>query len=54
MPWIAICYRHGDEEYKRTGEALDRALSVYQRGLHEGVDTYLDGPSVKPVFRRYN
>jgi glutamate-1-semialdehyde 2,1-aminomutase len=33
--------------------AVDRALGVYRRALDEGVEKYLVGPPVKPVFRTY-
>lgn len=54
MPWIALCYRHGDAELTATGAALDRAFAVYRRALDEGVDRYLEGPAIKPVFRKFN
>jgi glutamate-1-semialdehyde 2,1-aminomutase len=54
MPWIALAYRHGDAELTATEHALDRALAVYRLALDEGVDKYLQGPVIKPVFRKYN
>lgn len=54
MPWLSVSYRHGDDELVRTRRALDEALGVCARGVAEGVDKYLIGPSIKPVFRRYN
>jgi glutamate-1-semialdehyde 2,1-aminomutase len=35
-------------------EASLHTLEIYRRALDEGVDKYLVGPAVKPVFRRYN
>jgi len=54
MPWIALSFRHGDEELAITEQALDKAFAVYRRALTEGVDKYLEGPVIKPVFRKFN
>jgi glutamate-1-semialdehyde 2,1-aminomutase len=54
MPWIALSYRHGDAELSATEHALDRTFAVYRRALEEGVEKYLQGPAIKPVFRKYN
>lgn len=54
MPWLALCYRHGDEDLALTRAALEKAMGVCARGIQEGVDNYLVGPAIKPVFRRYN
>jgi glutamate-1-semialdehyde 2,1-aminomutase len=54
MPWIALSYRHGEAELAATEEALDGALAVYRRALDEGTERYLQGPVIKPVFRKFN
>jgi glutamate-1-semialdehyde 2,1-aminomutase len=54
MPWIALSYRHGDAELAATARALDGAFAVYRRALDEGVEKYLEGPAIKPVFRTHN
>jgi len=54
MPWIALAYRHGDAELAATEQAVDRALAVYRRALDNGVERYLEGPAIRPVFRKYN
>ena len=54
MPWIAICYRHGDEEFEMTKKALAKTFEIYRLALNTGVEKYLEGPIIKPVFRRYN
>ncbi len=54
MPWIALSYRHGDAELALTEQALDKSFAVYRRALAEGVDKYLEGPVIKPVFRKFN
>lgn len=54
MPWIALSWRHGDAELALTERALDAALKVYCKALDDGVDRYLEGPVIKPVFRKTN
>lgn len=54
MPWIAISQAHGDSELQQTLEALDGALSVYASALEKGVDHFLQGPAIRPVFRTHN
>lgn len=54
MPWLALSYRHGEEELIMTERALGEALRVYRQALDEGVGKFLLGSAIKPVFRRYN
>ena len=54
MPWIAVSLAHGNIELEITLHAADNALSVYKKALELGVDNYLVGPAVKPVFRKFN
>jgi glutamate-1-semialdehyde 2,1-aminomutase len=54
IPWIALSYRHGDEELAITERAIDRTFAIYRRALEEGVEKYLKGPVIKPVFRKHN
>jgi len=54
IPWIGICQSHGDAELELTLDALDGALAVYRSALDGGVDNFLEGPAVKPVFRSHN
>jgi len=54
MPWIALSYSHSDRELELTERALRKTLEVYRKAYVNGVDNYLDGDVVKPVFRRYN
>lgn len=53
MPSLVVNYAHSSEEVQQTIEAVTGALEVYRRALDEGVDKYLSGRSVKPVFRRH-
>jgi glutamate-1-semialdehyde 2,1-aminomutase len=54
MPYIALCQSHGDEELEITLNAVRKSLIVYKKALEEGVGKYLLGPSIKPVFRKFN
>jgi glutamate-1-semialdehyde 2,1-aminomutase len=54
MPWVAISAAHGEAELELTLTAARQALAVYRRALEEGVERYLEGHELKPVFRRFN
>lgn len=54
MPWIAHCYAHRDAELDLTLSAARKALAVYQQALERGVEKFLIGPAIKPVFRQFN
>lgn len=53
-PWLALSYAHGEKELEITRNALSHSLEVYAKALDEGVDKYLIGSPIKPVFRKYN
>ncbi len=54
MPWIALSYAHGNSELEFTLNAVKIALAIYVKALDEGVEKYLVGPAIKPVFRTIN
>jgi glutamate-1-semialdehyde 2,1-aminomutase len=54
MPSLVISFSHTDKDIERTVEGVGEALMVYRRALEEGVEKYLVGRSVKPVFRTHN
>lgn len=54
MPWVALSLAHGEEELALTKEATRNALKVYAKALEDGIDKYLIGDVIKPVFRKYN
>jgi glutamate-1-semialdehyde 2,1-aminomutase len=54
MPYIALCQSHGEKELEITLNAVNKSLRVYKKALDEGVEKYLHGPSIKPVFRKFN
>lgn len=53
-PSFVVSYSHGDSEIDRTIEAIGEALHVYRKALAQGVEMYLKGRPVRPVYRRYN
>lgn len=54
MPWIAVSLAHGVAELEMTFSAANKALAIYKKALVEGIDNYLQGPVIKPVFRKFN
>jgi glutamate-1-semialdehyde 2,1-aminomutase len=54
MPSFVISFAHSDADVDRTIEAVAEALVVYRRALEDGVEHYLVGRPVKPVFRAKN
>jgi len=54
MPSLVVSFSHSDADIDRTIEATSESLHVYKKALAEGVEKYLVGRSVKPVFREFN
>ena len=54
MPSLVVSFSHSDEDVNHTIDAIGEALYVYRQALDEGVEKYLIGHSVKPVFRSFN
>jgi glutamate-1-semialdehyde 2,1-aminomutase len=52
-PAFVVSYSHSDSDIDRTIEVVGEALGVYRKALTEGVERYLEGRAVKPVFRPY-
>jgi glutamate-1-semialdehyde 2,1-aminomutase len=52
-PAFVVSYSHSDSDIDRTIEIVGEALSIYRKALSEGIDKYLEGRAVKPVFRPY-
>jgi glutamate-1-semialdehyde 2,1-aminomutase len=52
-PSFVVSYSHSDADIDRTVEAADGALGVYATALADGITQFLDGPPVRPVFRRF-
>ena len=53
-PNLVVNLAHTDGVIDRTLEAVAGAAEVYRRALAEGVEKYLAGRPVAPVFRRFN
>ena len=53
-PSLVVSFSHTDEDIDRTIEAIGASLNVYRKALAEGLEKYLVGRSVKPVFRPFN
>jgi glutamate-1-semialdehyde 2,1-aminomutase len=54
MPSLIVSSAHTDEDVDRTIEGIGEALIVYKKALAEGIEKYLCGRPVQPVFRQYN
>ncbi len=54
MPSLVVSFSHSDADIDRTIEAIADVLHIYGKAIREGVDKYLVGRPVKPVFREYN
>ena len=53
MPSLIVSAAHTETDIDFTLEGVGEALYVYKKALREGIDKYLTGPAVKPVFRKY-
>ena len=53
-PSFVVNYSHDEAAIDLTVDAVVGALEVYRLALEDGVDRHLTGPSVKPVYRRFN
>jgi len=52
-PSFVVSFAHTDRDIDLTIEAAAAALRVYRKALEDGVERYLVGQPVKPVFRPY-
>ncbi|MCS6945528.1 MAG: glutamate-1-semialdehyde 2,1-aminomutase, partial [Sutterellaceae bacterium] len=53
-PSFVVSYAHDNASIDQTIEAVDRALRVYRAALQDGIDRFLHGSPVKPLYRPYN
>jgi len=53
-PSLVVSFSHTDADIDRTIEAIAESLKVYRSALEDGVDHYLVGRPVKPVFRKFS
>jgi glutamate-1-semialdehyde 2,1-aminomutase len=54
MPSSIVSYSHSDKDIADTIVRMHDAMVVYQKALIEGIDKFLEGRPVAPVWRRYN
>lgn len=54
MPSSIVSYAHSEKDIETTVERIAEALVVYRKALDEGIEKYLAGEPVKPVFRKFN
>jgi glutamate-1-semialdehyde 2,1-aminomutase len=54
IPSLVISYSHTSDDIQRTIDGISAALQVYRQALDQGIDRYLEGRPVKPVFRKFN
>ncbi|HEX3358493.1 MAG TPA: glutamate-1-semialdehyde 2,1-aminomutase [Tepidisphaeraceae bacterium] len=53
-PSLVVSFSHTDADIDRTIEAIGESLRVYRQALENGVENFLVGRPVKPVFRKFN
>ena len=54
MPWISLCYNHKEKEFLKTINAVEKVSFLINKALKYGIKSYIKGPIVKSVFRRFN
>ncbi len=54
MPSSIVSYSHSDADITTTVERIAEALVIYKKALNEGIENYLIGEPVKPVYRKFN
>ncbi len=53
-PSFVVSFSHCDADIERTAEAVHGALLVYRKAIDEGIEKYLEGRPVRPVYRKFN
>ncbi|MCH2197535.1 MAG: glutamate-1-semialdehyde 2,1-aminomutase [Flavobacteriales bacterium] len=51
---LSPCYSHTIEDIDYMLAAFDDSCVVFERALEDGYEKHLVGPSIKPVFRKFN
>jgi glutamate-1-semialdehyde 2,1-aminomutase len=54
MPSLVVSFSHSDADIDSNIDGVGEALTVYRKALEEGVQKFLVGRPVKPVFREFN
>ena len=47
------CFSHTEEDVHYFANALEESMSVYSKAVESGFESFLTGPVIKPVFRKY-
>jgi glutamate-1-semialdehyde 2,1-aminomutase len=53
-PSFVVSYSHTEADVYQTVEIVDAALQTYADALEGGVERFLEGRHVQPVYRRFN
>jgi glutamate-1-semialdehyde 2,1-aminomutase len=53
-PSFVVSFSHCDADIERTAEAVHGALLVYRQAIDEGIEKYLEGRPIRPVYRKFN
>ncbi|MDJ1484577.1 glutamate-1-semialdehyde 2,1-aminomutase [Cytophagaceae bacterium YF14B1] len=53
-PSLIVSYSHSDQDVAQTLDIIHESLQVYRKALDEGIEKYLLGRPVKPVYRKKN
>jgi len=53
-PNLVISFSHSDSDVDHALEIINEALRVYRKAIEEGVEKYLEGRPVQPVYRKWN
>jgi glutamate-1-semialdehyde 2,1-aminomutase len=53
-PSLVVSYAHTDADIDQTIEVFGDAFAVYRKALDDGIEKYLVGRAVQPVWRRFN
>jgi glutamate-1-semialdehyde 2,1-aminomutase len=54
MPSLIVSGAHSERDIKQAIDGVGEALIIYKKAIDEGIEKYLHGKSVQPVFRKYN
>ena len=52
--YLSISYSHKNKELYITKKAIQKSLLIYKKALTNGIEKYLFGSTIRPVFRKYN
>jgi glutamate-1-semialdehyde 2,1-aminomutase len=54
MPSSIVSYSHSDKDIADTIDKMHDAMVVYKKALNEGINKFIEGRPVAPVWRKYN